>query len=120
MNDLELRINQLEALQAQQTEEIKEKFRELTNSLSPANLLKSALNTLVSKPGMRSTVIDSAISGGAGLLGKKLVVQGSGNILRKVAGTAVQFILSNFVRNKIPEVKEKMTASHNGVNEIGH
>jgi hypothetical protein len=114
-NDLDLRIRELEALQVQQTEEIRMSFRELADSLSPANMIKSAMRTVISSPGLRSTAIDSAISAGAGILGKKLVVRNSHNVLRKVTGTAVQFLLTNFVRNKMPAIKENIAAKTNGV-----
>jgi hypothetical protein len=114
MGDVTARIKQLEVIQEQQLADIKTSFRAVGETLTPANLLKGALRTVVSTPGLRTTAIDSAISAGAGILGKKFVVRGSGNILRKLTGTAVQFILSNFVRNKMPEIKKKMTANVNG------
>ena len=114
MSDVTARIKQLETIQEQQLADIKTAFRAVGATLTPANLLKGALRTVVTTPGLRSTAIDTAISAGAGLLGKKMVVRGSGNILRKLTGTAVQFVLSNFVRNKMPEIKEKMTANVNG------
>jgi hypothetical protein len=114
MSDVEARVKQLQALQVQQLEEIKSSFRAVGDSLTPANLLKGALRTVVSTPGLKTTAIDGAISAGAGLLGRKLVVRGSGNLIRKAVGTAVQFVLSNFVRNKMPEIKRKVTAKLNG------
>ena len=119
MIDLEMKIKELQLLEAQQTEELRSSFREFTHSMSPGMLLKNAMKTVVSNPGLRSTAIDTAISAGAGLLGRKMVVRGSGNILRKIAGTAVQFIVSNFVRNKMPDVKEKIAAHKNGTDHNG-
>ena len=119
MVDLEAKIRELEVQEAQQTEALRMSFREFTHSLSPGVLFKLALKNVVTNPSLRSTAIDTAISAGAGLLGRKMVVRGSGNILRKIAGTAVQFIVSNFVRNKMPEVKEKIAASKNGTDHNG-
>ncbi len=115
MSDVTARIKQLEALQEKQLEEIKVSFREMGQSLSPANLLKVAVKSLVATPGLRSTAIDTAISGAAGMLGRKIITGRSGNILRKFAGTATQFILSNFVRNKMPKIKENLAHRPNGV-----
>lgn len=117
MNKLETRIRELELLHAQQEEELRDSFRALTERLKPSNLMKSAMKSVITSPGLRTTAIDTALSAGAGLLGKKMVVRGSGNIFRKMAGTAVQFILTNFVRNKMPEVKEKIQAGKNGVEQ---
>ena len=115
MSDLDLRIQELEALQVQQVAEIRESFRELAHTLSPANMFKTAMQTVIGSPDLRTSVFDTAISAGAGLLGKKLVVRNSENILRKITGTAVQFFLTNFVRNKIPGVKDNIEHRTNGV-----
>lgn len=113
---LDSKIRELELLQSEQIEDLKQSGQEFMHSMSPSNLLKNAMKTVVGSPGLRSTAIDTAISAGAGLLGKKLFVFNSKSVFRKLAGTAVQFIVSNFVRNKIPEVKEKITGHHiNGV-----
>jgi hypothetical protein len=112
---LAIKIRELELLQRQQVEELKLSFEELTQSISPANIFKSAMKTVVSTPGLRSTALDTAISAGAGFLGRKAVVRNSGNIFTKALGLAVQFFVSNMVRNKMPEIKEKISAHSNGV-----
>lgn len=112
---LELKIRELELLQAQQLRELKESSSDLVHSISPANLFRSAMRTVVGTPGLRTTAIDTAISAGAGLLGKKLFVRNSGSIVKKIAGIAMQFLLTNFVRNKMPAIKEKLAERHNGV-----
>ncbi len=114
-DNIESRIKQLESLQAQQSEELRLSFHELGDRLSPSNVMKNALNSVISSPGLRSTVLDTAISAGAGFLGRKLIVRRSGNIFLKVAGVAVQFLLSNFIRNKIPDIKESIATGKNGV-----
>ena len=114
-SSLEVRIRELELLQVQQLDEIKQSTSALVHSVSPANLFRSAMRTVVGTPGLRTTAIDTAISAGAGLLGKKLFVRNSGSIVKKIAGTAMQFLLTNFVRNKMPVIKEKIAESRNGV-----
>jgi len=116
MWDLNEKIKGLEALQKVQTEEIKVQFRHLADSVSPKNLLKSAVRTVISTPGLKTTAIDTAIGAAAGNLGRRLVTGRSGGFVRKLAGNAVKFILSNVVRNKMPAVKSKLaTATHNGL-----
>lgn len=117
MDDLEMRINELELLQKQQTEDLKQSFHEFGQSISPANIMKGVMKSVVTAPGLRTTVLDTIISSGAGLLGNKLVTRNSGNIFRKIAGKAFQFIISNVVRNKMPAIKENIVHhSHNGAN----
>lgn len=112
-DSLSIKIRELELLEKQQTEELKNSFGEFGESVKPAAILKSAMKSVIGSPGLRTTALDTAISAGAGLLGRKLVVRGSRNIFKKIAGTAFQFVVSNFVRNKMPEIKK--TYSTNGV-----
>lgn len=104
--DLETRIRELEQLHAQQTIELKASFAGILDSISPSNLLNSALKDVVLSPDLRNTAIHTAIGIGAGFLGKKIYVGNSKNIFKKMAGTAVQFLLANFVRKKIPQMTE--------------
>lgn len=109
------KIRELELLQDQQMEELKSSLSELGQSVNPVNLFRNAMQSVISTPGLRTTVLDTAIGAGAGFLSRKLVVRKSGNIFRKIAGTAVQFLVTNLVRNKMPEVKEKIIHPTNGV-----
>ena len=111
MKDLDERIRNLELQQRQQTEAIKVEFRALAASVSPKNLLKSAVKTVVGTPGLKTTVMDTAIGAVSGTLGKRLIVGKSKNIIRRLAGNAARFVISNFVRNKMPVVKEKIATT---------
>lgn len=113
-DNLARRIRELEMRQEHQIADLKSDFEELGESLNPKNMIKAAMRTVVSTPGLKATTLDTAISLGAGFLGRKLVVRKSGNFFRKIAGTAVQFVLTNIVRNKIPELKKDLY-KQNGV-----
>jgi hypothetical protein len=106
MNDLEARIMELEKRQVRQMAELKETAVGIVESFSPSNMLKSALHDVARSPDLRNSAINTAIGIGAGFLGKKLYVGNSRNIFKKVAGSAVQFLIANFVRKKIPEIRE--------------
>ena len=97
--------------------ELKESFQGLAHSVNPVNLFKGAMKSVIETPGLRTTALDTAISVGSGILTRKLIVRKSGGFLRKLAGTALQFLVTNLVRNKIPEVKEKMIHPTNGVHK---
>jgi len=115
MHDLETRILELEKLQAQQMIELKASGANIVNSLSPSNILKSALKDVAQTPDLRNTVINTAIGIGAGLLGKKLYVRGSKNIFKKISGSAMQFVIANFVRKKLPQMQNN-NLQHNHEN----
>jgi hypothetical protein len=106
-NDLENRIEELESLREVQKEELKENFRAVAHELSPVNILRKGMHEIVQAPGMKATAIDTAIGSGLGFIGKKLFVRGSGNIFRKFAGSALEFVIANVVRNKIPAIRNK-------------
>jgi hypothetical protein len=106
MHDLETRIQELEKVQAQQMAELKQSAIQIADSISPTNLLKNTLKDIVVSPGLRSAAIHTAIGIGAGFLGKKLYVGKSRNIFKKITGSAVEFLIANFVRKKIPAMRE--------------
>ena len=106
MTDLESRILQLEKVQAQQMAELKMSAVGIVESFSPSNMLKSALKDVAGSPDLRSTAINTAIGIGAGFIGRKLFVGNSKNIFKKITGSAVQFVIANFVRKKIPQLQE--------------
>ena len=107
MTRLEERILELEKLQDQQTAELKMSAMGAIESFSPSNMIRTALRDVVQSPDIRSAAINTAIGMGAGFLGRKLVVGHSGNMFKKITGTAVQFLVANFVRKRIPEIQKK-------------
>ncbi len=106
MHDLENRILKLEQVQAQQMAELKASVGDILDSISPSNIIKNAWKDVVQSPGLRNTAINTAIGIGAGLLGEKLYVGGSKNIFKRISGSAIQFLIANFVRKKIPEIQK--------------
>jgi hypothetical protein len=106
MHLLETRILELEEVQRRQIAELKMTAGNIADSMSPSNMVKNVLKDIAVSPGLRSTAINTAIGIGAGFLGKKLYVGNSKSIFKKVAGSAMQFVIANFVRRKIPEMQE--------------
>ena len=106
MAGLRKRILEAEQVHAKLSAEFKQSVINVVDSISPSSLLKNALKDIGSSHELRTTVLDTAIGIGAGFLGKKLYVGNSGNVFKKVAGTAVQFLITYFVRKKIPELRE--------------
>ena len=107
MTSLEERILELERIQDRQMAELKMSMGDMMESLKPTNIVRTALKDVIQSPDLRNAAISTAIGIGAGVLGRKLVVGKSGGIFKKLTGTAVQFLLTNFVRKKIPEMQNK-------------
>jgi hypothetical protein len=74
--------------------ELKEQYIETFN---PINLLKDSLKGVATSPG----IVENVIAGGVGLLSgfitRKVVVGSSGNIFRKLIGSALQFGATSIV-----------------------
>ncbi len=93
-------IRQLEALEELQAAELKNAAKALGHSLSPGNMVKNVLSGDTTSGSFKETLIDTALGLGAGFIGKKLYVGRSSNLLKKMAGSGLQFLLTNFVRKK--------------------
>ena len=121
MNSLQSKIDELEALQLEQISELKNSAQALVKSVSPVQMIKTTLRDVMGTPGLRANAIDAAMGIGAGLLGKKLLISNSKNIFRKITGSALQFILTNFVSKKMHQTREHIIEkkenglSHNGI-----
>jgi len=80
-----------------QTSDIKKQFAEVVESLKPARLLKAAVNNIADHPGIAKVAIGTIVAVEAGGLSKKLIVGKSGNIFRRIIGTAVEFAVARSV-----------------------
>lgn len=109
-DSLQRRLDELKQQEKIQTAELRESFGTLVESISPSSILKNSVQEIVSSPGLRSNLLNTAVGIGAGMIGKKLFVGKSGNIFKKIGGTAVEFFLSNFVRNKIAKQQNHQPA----------
>jgi hypothetical protein len=103
---LAARIQELKEVEKQQMAELKRLAGNIVDSVSPAGIIKSTLKDIAVSPDIRNNVINAAIGLGAGFVGKKIYVGNSKNIFRKLTGAAVQFMIANFIRKKIPEMQE--------------
>jgi hypothetical protein len=106
MDDLETRILELEKVQAIQIASLKSSAFSIVEGFSPANMVRTALKEVVQSPDLKKSAINTAIGIGAGFLGRKLFVGRSNNLFKKISGSAVQFMITNFVRKRIPEMQE--------------
>lgn len=104
---LEARLSELKEQEKEQVAALRQSLSGLAESLSPSGLLKSSLKEVVTSPGLRENLVDTAIGIGAGMVGKKLFVGRSNNIFRKLGGTALEFFLANIVRKQVPGLRRQ-------------
>ena len=106
IENLETRIIELELQYAEQVADIKQSASGLIDRVSPMQILKSTLRNVVTTPGLRGNLIDTAVGLGAGFIGKKILVNKTGGIFGKITGSALQLLLTNFVSQKLHQARE--------------
>jgi hypothetical protein len=76
---------------------LKEQLYITYESLKPLNLLKHTLKEISSSPYLIDNISGSAMGLLSGFLSKKIFVGASGNIIRKLIGSVLQFGITNVV-----------------------
>jgi len=90
-------IQLLEAEQDANGQLLKEQFYIIVKGLRPANFLMKTLGKLTSSPYLIENILGTSIGLASGFLTKRIVVSTSGNILRKLLGSVLQFGVTNIV-----------------------
>ncbi len=106
---LKTAIQLLEAEQAIKERLLKEQFYLTYEGLKPVNLIRSTLDDIASSPNLIDNILNTAMGLGTGFLSKKLIIGASGNKVRKLLGTILQFGIINFY-----------TRHPDAINSIGH
>lgn len=104
-SDLKNAIQQLEVEQAHEKQLLKERFLLLVDSIKPINLIKSTLHDVATTPNLMKNILGTTMGIGTGYLSKKIVVGGSGNIIRKVFGSILQFAITRIVAQHPETIK---------------
>jgi hypothetical protein len=74
-------------------------------SLKPGNLLKYTLKEISSTPNLIDNIAGTAMGLVGGYLSKKIIVGTSGNIIRKLIGSLLQFGITNVVAQNSAGIK---------------
>lgn len=95
----------LEAEQSEKGQALKQQFRLTYESLKPINIIRGALHELTESPGGVNNILGTGMGLLTGFLSKKIFVGTSGNLLRKLIGSFLQFGVSNLVANHPGTIK---------------
>jgi hypothetical protein len=101
--ELKARIAETEIQQQNLRMLLKNDLHNFRESLKPINLIKNVIKKATGSAGVKSLLLDTSIGMTAGYLTRRVMVGRSRNILLKLAGSVLQFGISNFVR-KNPKV----------------
>jgi len=78
-------------------QKLKEEFFQTFESFKPGNLLKGTLKDMVTSPFMIENILINVVGMATGYLSKKIFIGASGNIIRKLLGSVLQFGVTNAV-----------------------
>jgi hypothetical protein len=98
-------IQLLEADQAVKGQLLKEQFYVTYESLRPVNLIKNTLHDISTSPYLIDNILSTGMGIASGFLTNKIFVGRSGNIVRNLLGTILQFGVTNVVAQHPAAVK---------------
>ncbi len=110
MDDLARKIKELEALEATQMEVVKAQLQVVRESLKPSSLIKNSFKSITGSGDLKHMAIDTSAGMAAGWVARKLFTLNSKGFVRKILGYGLQYITTNIVTKKLPELREKKTA----------
>jgi len=84
---------------------LKEQFQITYESLKPIYLLKSTIDEVTSSPFLIDKILGTTIGIATGYLSRKAFVGASGNIVRKLIGSVLQFGVTNLVAQHADSIK---------------
>lgn len=97
----------LEAKKAEDFMALKGEVNNVIENLKPINLIKNTIKEITHFPSLKEGVGKTAIGMATGFIFKKLVFGSSINPIKKIAGSVVQSLLTNFAANNSDKIKEK-------------
>lgn len=101
--DLEETILLLEKKQAGQKQLLMEQFNLTRESFKPVNIIKSTLIETVTSSDFKNNILFSALGLTTGYFSRKLLLGTSGNPLKRLFGSILQFGIANFISHP-PEI----------------
>jgi hypothetical protein len=98
-------IQLLKVEQGIKSQLLKEQLYITYESLKPVNLIRHTLKEISSSPYLIDNISGTAMGLLSGFLSKKMFVGSSGNLIRRVIGSALQFGVTNIVAQNSEVIK---------------
>jgi hypothetical protein len=102
---LKYAIQQLEDKRTLQGQILKEEFQVFTESLKPVNLIKDALNNVITTPDLGGSIISSLVGLATGFVSTRLFVGSSRNVLKNIVGSILQVGVTNLIAKNPEAIK---------------
>ena len=91
----------LENKQVQELESLREQFNVTYESFKPINLIKSTFLEVTTSPEIKNSIVKNSIGLATGYITKKVLFGTSHNVIKRLFGTLLQFVIANVVSKKI-------------------
>jgi len=104
-DDLKNAIQLLEVEQTLKGTQLKEQFFLTYESFKPVNLITSTLSDIAKSPFLIENILGTVMGLATGYMSKTLFIGSSGNKLRKLLGTVLQFGITNVVAQNSDTIK---------------
>ena len=95
---------------------LKEQFYLTYNSFKPVNLIRRTLKDFTSAPNLVDNLLGIGTGLATGYISKKLIIGGSGNILRKILGSLLQLGVTTIVAKNPNAIKSVGHVIHKYIN----
>jgi hypothetical protein len=94
---LDQKIALLTLQHRQELAEIKEQFNLVKESISPSNIIQEGLQGVYETVTNKNHLLPTVLSIVGGYISKKVIVGSSSNPIKKVLGTVLQFVVTNYL-----------------------
>lgn len=98
----------LKEKQKQEFSAINEQFATVYENLNPMKLIKSTVSELIETPDIRHKLMNGIIGLTTGFISKKLIIGSTHNPVRKILGTVLQFLVTNYVSKHSENITNKL------------
>jgi len=104
--ELDSAIELLERKRALKFEELKYQLNATYESIKPINILNQTLIDFKESPGVKSNLLQSAVSLAGGFFSKRLLLGKSHSMFKKILGYVLQYGVTNFIAKKVDSSKK--------------
>jgi len=101
-------IKVLEDEQTFKREFVKRQFDHVAENLKPANIVKNSFNKAITSPNLVENVLGLTTGMATGYLTKKIAVGSKGNLLRRLLGVSIQFVITTIVAQHHEAIKSSV------------
>lgn len=101
---LDEKIKLLKLKQSNDFEILKNQFDSTLDSLKPINIIKETIADFKESKDIKHSLIESALGIAGGFITRRMLVDKSSGMFKKITATVIQYLVSNFITNKAEKI----------------